>query len=210
MKRSSLREMHEWSLFFFFFVLINSLVCFILFSVVFPTVQSFFLRICIVLWKAAQANCPGFPVLLSPKPGAILCQTVDSHFTVMFQKLAGLSKHSDYTITVHTSYVPQYLNFLLCASLVLESVSVWRAVQLSPTVHKGLCNFVLPSFTYLTAAVLSFVVFPFTLYSSTLTPAEQWIILIFSLNDPLISMPMLTLIGLIAMRLFPLWLEVSR
>lgn len=197
--------------------LINSLVCFILFSVVFATVQSFFfLRICIVLLKAAQANCPGYAVLLSTKPGAILCQTVDSHFTVTCQMLAGISKHSEYTVTIHKSCVPQYLNFMLCAPLVLESVSVWRAVQLSPTVHKGLCNFVsvLPSFTYLTAAVLSFVVFPFTLYSSALssalTPAEQWITLMIGLSDPLISMPVLTLSSLIVMRLFPLWLEVSR
>lgn len=63
--------------------LINSLVCFILFSVVFATVQSFFLRICknIVLLKAAQANCSGYAVLLLPNPGAILCQTVDSHLS---------------------------------------------------------------------------------------------------------------------------------
>lgn len=150
-------------------------------------------------------------MLLSPKPGAILCQTVDSHFTVLCQTLAVISKHSDYTVTIHTSFIPRYLNFLLCASLVPESVSVWRAVQLSPTMHKGLCNFVsvLPSFTYLTAAVLSFFVFPFTLYSSALTPAEQWITLIVGLSDPLISMPVLTLISLIVMRLFPLWLEVS-
>lgn len=129
-------------------------------------------------------------MLLSPKPGAILCQTVDRHFTVICQTLADISKHSDYTVTIHTSFIPRYLNFLLCAPLVPESVSVWRAVQLSPTMHKGLCNFVsvLPSFTYLTAAVLSFFVFPFTLYStalsSALTLAEQWITLIVGLSDP--------------------------
>lgn len=59
----------------------------------------------------------------------------------------------------------------------LESVNVWRSVQLSPTMHKGLCYFVFPSFTYLTAAVLSFVVFPFYFVFISFTPAEQWIIL---------------------------------
>lgn len=112
----------------------------------------------------------------------------------MCQTQACLSKHSDYTVTVHTSCVPQPLNFLFCAPLVLESVIVWRTVQLSPTMHKGLCYFVsvFPSFTYLTAAVLSFVVFSFPLFSSALTPAEPWIILIVSLSDPLISMSVLT------------------
>lgn len=107
-----------------------------------------------------------------------------------------------HSVTVHTSCVPQPLNFLFCAPLVLESVNVWRTVQLSPTTHKGLCYLVsvFPSFTYLTAAVLSFVVFPFTLFSSALTPAGQWIILIVSLSDPLISMSLL--IGLIVKRLF--------
>lgn len=52
--------------------------------------------------------------------------------------------------------------------------------------HKGLCYFVsvFPSFTYLTATMLSFVVFPFTLFSSASTPAEEWIVLTFSLSDP--------------------------
>lgn len=59
--------------------------------------------------------------------------------------------------------------------------------------------FVFPSFTYLTAAVLSFVVFPFILFSSASTPAEQWVIVIISFTDPLINMPMLTLNGLIVM-----------
>lgn len=147
-------------------------------------------------------------MLLSPKPGAILCQTVDNHFTQTLSCVRhwqGLSKHSDYTVNSPHELCPStFLNFLFCAPLVLESVSVWRTVQLSPTMHKGLCYFVsvFPSFTYLTAAVLSFVVFPFTLFSSALTPAEQWIILIVSLSDPLISMSVLTLIGLIVIWLF--------
>lgn len=97
--------------------------------------------------------------------------------TVMCQTLAGLSEHSDYTETVHPSRVPQPVNFLFCAPLILESVS--------PTVHKGVRYFVsvFPSFTYLTAAVLSDVVFPFSLLSSALTPAEQWIIMIVNPSD---------------------------
>lgn len=85
-----------------------------------------------------------------------------------------------HSITVHTSLVPQ-------PSLVPESVNIWRTVQLSPTVHKGLCYLVsvFPSFTYLTAAVLSFVVFPFYfVFHQLRPPAEQWIILIVSLSDP--------------------------
>lgn len=113
----------------------------------------------------------------------------------MCQTPAGLSKHSNYTVKVRTSCVPQPLNFLFYAPLVQESVNVWRTVQLSPTVHKGLCYLVsvFPSFTYLTAAVLSFVVFPFTFFfPSASTPAEQWAISIVRLSDPLISMSMLT------------------
>jgi len=159
-----------------------------------PLFSPLFLRICIVLLRAAQSNCPGYAVLLSPKQGAILCQTVDSHFTCHVSDASGPSKHSKYTVTVHTSCVPQPLNFLVYAPLVLESVNVWRTVQLSPTVHKGLCYFVsvFPSFTYLTSAVLSFVVFPVVFFPSASTPAEQWAISIVRLSDPLISMSMLT------------------
>lgn len=69
--------------------------------------------------------------------------------------------------------------------------------------HKGLCYFVFPSFTYLTAAVLSFVVFPFYFVFISFTPAEQWIILIVSLSD-LVIKSVSTVIGLIVTRLLPL------
>lgn len=119
---------------------------------------------------------------------------------VMCQTLAGLSKHSDYTETVHTTF-----NLWTCCSV----LRWYWSQSASPTVHKGICYFVFPSFTYLTAAVLSYIVFPFPLLSSALTPAEQWIIMIVGLNDPPVNMPVLTLISLIVMRLFPLYLEVS-
>lgn len=117
-------------------------------------------------------------MLLSPKPGAILCQTVDSHFTLRPCHVSDTSRSFEafrlHSNSPHKLCPSTFWTSLFCAPLVLESVGVWRTVQLSPTTHKGLCYFVsvFPSFTYLTAAVLSFVVFPFTLLSSASTPSR--------------------------------------
>lgn len=81
--------------------LINSLVCFILFSVVWLCRCSvlFLIWICIVLFREAQANCPGYTALLSPKPGAILCQIVDNHST---QTLSCV-RHWQVCSSIHTT-----------------------------------------------------------------------------------------------------------
>lgn len=115
MKTSCLREMHEWSPFFSF--LINSLVCFIIFcGLTLPLLSPFFFSknmYCLIKSSTGQ---------LSRICCAPLTQT-RCHFVpnrrqpfysddVMCQTLVGLSKHSDYTVTVHTSCVPQPLNFL--------------------------------------------------------------------------------------------------
>lgn len=117
MKRSCLREMHEWSPFSFFF-LINSLVCFILFSVVWLcrcSVLFIFLRICIVLLRAAPAITVQDTLCSShPKPGAILCQTVDKPFNsdpVMCQTLAG----SFQAFRLHRKLCPSNLFLVLCS-----------------------------------------------------------------------------------------------
>lgn len=53
------------------------------------------------------------------------------------------------------------------------SVLHWyRSQSASPTVHKGICYFVFPSFTYLTAAVLSYIVFPFPLLIISFDPSR--------------------------------------
>lgn len=101
-----------------------------------------------------------------PKPGAILCQTIDRHLTLTWSRVrhcAGLSMRS---VTV--------------ASLVLCSVGIGRHLENRTTVphlHKGLCYFVsvFPSFTYLTAPKFSFAVFPFTFFTSAhLTPVRRF------------------------------------
>lgn len=127
----------------------------------------------------------------------------------MCQTLAGLLKHSDHTVTVHTSFVPQPLNFLFCAPLVLESVNVLENRTTVPHHAQGalLHVSVFPSFTYLTAACC----LPFyILFSSALAPAEQWIILIVGLSDPLISMSCVDFDRFDCDEAVPLWLEVSR
>lgn len=108
----------------------------------------------------------------------------------------------------YTHWLFKPIHLLLCP-LVLESVHVWRIVQLSPTVHKGLCYFVFPSFTYLTAAVFSIVVFTFLFFifhrrrklgclQSTPDSRPQW---------PCDQNACATLIILIVTRLFSKWLR---
>lgn len=70
-------------------------------------------------------------------------------------------KHSDYTETVHTSCPSTFELLALC------SVGAGVGQRLLPRTRRG--GFValsFPSFTYLTAAALSYVVFPFTFYVS--------------------------------------------
>lgn len=192
----------------FFFLLISlfypfSVVCLPLFSPFFS--EKMYCHI-----KAAQANCPGNAVLLSPKPGAILCQTVDSHFTIMSN--TGRSFRAFRLQRNSHQRVSHNLWTSCCVLCWYWSQSaIGEPYNCPPPCTRGFVTFS-PSFLALPTSqlLLSFVVFPFNLFSSALTPAEQWIILIISLNDLLISMPVLTLSGLIVMRLFPLWLEVSR
>lgn len=160
--------MHEWSLFSFFFDYFISLFYPIFCGVTLPLFSPFvFLRICIVLLRADQAKCPGYAVLLSPIPGAILCQTVDSHF---IQTLLCV-RHWQVSFRLHTN--SPYESCPSTSWTCLSVLHLYWSQSLSPTVHKRMCYFVFPSFTYLTAAVLSYVVFPFTLLPSALTPAEQ-------------------------------------
>lgn len=88
------------------------------------------------------------PFLLDP----VKCQTLVDH-----------SKHSDYTETVHTT-----VNLWTCCSV----LRWYWSQSASPAVHKGICYFVFPSFTYLTAAVLSYFVFPFPLFIISFDPSR--------------------------------------
>ena len=83
-----------------------------------------------------------------------------------------------------------------CPSAVTTSCPVIRwywSRSVSLFVQKRVCYFIFSSFTYLTAAVLSYVVFPFTL-SSALTPAQQWIIITASPCLPPVSLAVLAFV----------------
>lgn len=96
-------EGNAWIITFLFFFFNSFISLFILLYVVwFCRCPDVFFFVCFFLKHmfCLIKSCPQYAVLLSPKPGAILCQTVDNHFTqaLSLKTLMGLSKHSDYTV----------------------------------------------------------------------------------------------------------------
>lgn len=155
LKWSCLMEMHEWSL--LSLVLINSLVCFILIicGVIcrssvpfFSFIFFFFPRMCIVLLRADQTYCPGYAVLLSRKPGAVSCQTVDFSFSNPLrppqptETLEGLSLHVIQHIIPNCPLesTSRVVPTLSCVPLVLELVSATvRQSVPPPQCTRGRC-----------------------------------------------------------------------